>query len=63
MNGRNMEIKPRHREAYKTAAGNKWWLEKYFRISNLERRNCYYQLNKELIEDEAYTRTSEGTSK
>jgi len=55
MNGINREITPKHREAYKAASGGKWYLEKYFRISHLERRNCYkelYELNKETITNE-----------
>ena len=53
MNGINREIKPRYREAYKAASGGKWYLEKYFRISHLERNNCYqelYELNKANLE-------------
>ena len=65
MNGRNMEIKEAHRNAFKKAAGGKWYLEKYFRISHLERHNCYYKLNKGLIEDEnsANTRAIEEANK
>ena len=57
MNGINREIKPKYREAYKAASGNKWYYEKYFRISHLERSNCYqelYNLNKEIITNDAY---------
>ncbi len=55
MNGINMEITSKYRDAYKKASGGKWYLEKFFRISYLERRNCYremYELNKEIITNE-----------